>query len=95
MPYARITILLRDGSRRSGVRKFPSPMNLADIRTHAWRLSAEVLGRGSIEDVTVTELPADDPGVVALLLGQQRRKQPGNPDDGSHADLVRRRTGRR
>lgn len=73
MPYARITILLRDGTRRSGVRKFPEPMNLADIRAHAWQLSAEVLGRGAIENVTVSELPADDPAVVALILSKHDR----------------------
>ena len=87
MPYARITILLHDGTRRTGVRHFPEPMNLEDIRKHAWQLSADVLGRGAIEDVTVTEVPADDPAVVALILDQRRSTKPIPPSDGTHPYL--------
>ena len=61
MGYVRIIIHLVDGDQRSGVRRFPEPMNLDDIRTHAWQLAGEVLGRGSIEDVIVMEVAADDP----------------------------------
>ena len=49
-------------------------MNLEDIRTRAFQFSADVLGRGAIEDVTVTEVPPDDTAVVALILEQQKQK---------------------
>jgi hypothetical protein len=94
MPYARITILLRNGTRRTGVRHFPEPMNLEDIRTQAWQLSAEVLGRGVIENVVVAEVPADDPAVVALILEQQL-KQKAATGDSSRADYLRQRRGQR
>jgi hypothetical protein len=95
MPYARIRVLLRDGTTRSGAWKFPEPTILAEIRAQARQRSAEVLGHGSIEDVLVVEVPADDPAVVALLLGQQRKVQRGSQDDAKRADLVRRRRGGR
>jgi hypothetical protein len=84
MGYARITIFLRNGGKRSGVRAFSEPMNLEDIRQHAWRLSSKVLGRGAIEDVVVKEVPADDPAVVALILKEQQRKMPIPRSDGEH-----------
>jgi hypothetical protein len=82
--YVRITIKLCDGSKRSGVRAFPQSMNLEDIRKHAWQLAGEVLGRGAIEDVIVGEVPADDPAVVALILGQQRRNKQAEQSNGEH-----------
>ena len=39
MGYVRITIRLADGSQRSGVRKFPEPMDMEDIRTRSWQLA--------------------------------------------------------
>ena len=75
MGYVRITIELRDGGRRSGVRAFQEPMNLAEIRMHAMQLSSDVLGRGEIEDITVVDVPADDPAIVYLILGQKKRFQ--------------------
>jgi hypothetical protein len=84
MPYVRITIHLRDGSTRSGARKFPEPTKLEDIRMHSFHLAADALGRDAIHDVTVIELPADDPAVVALILGKQK-KHPNIPrSDGTH-----------
>jgi hypothetical protein len=68
MGYVRIIIRLIDGGLRSGIRKFPEPMKLEDIRNHAWQLAAEVLGRGAIEDITISEVAADDRGVVAMIL---------------------------
>jgi hypothetical protein len=88
MPYARITILLRDGTSRSGVRIFPEPMILGESRAQARQLSAELLGHGAIEDVLVAEVPADDLAVVALLLGLQQRVQRGSLGDAIRADQI-------
>jgi hypothetical protein len=87
MGYVRITIHLLDGSHRSGVRKFPEPMNLTDIRTHAWQLAGEVLGRGAIEDVTVKVVPADDPAVVAIILKDEYKSKAVQRSDGEHPYL--------
>jgi len=84
MGYVRITILLCNRGKRSGVRGFPDPMNLEEIRAHAWHLAEEVLGRREIENVTVDEVAADDPAVVALILGQQRRNEAVRPSNGEH-----------
>ena len=84
MGYVRITINLVNGGTRSGVRKFPEPMNLEDIRMHALHLAADVMGRREIEDVTVKEVPADDPAVVVLILGEQRKHSSIPPSDGQH-----------
>lgn len=84
MGYARIIIHLVGGSTRTGVRAFAEPMNLHDIRMHAWKLSEEVLGRSAIEDVTVLEVPASDPAVIALILGEKKKKKPIPPSDGTH-----------
>ncbi len=83
VPYIRITILLSDGGHRSGVRKFPESTNLEEIRSHAWKLAAEALGRNTIADVTVAEVPADDPAVVTLILGEQNRSNHIR-SDGTH-----------
>jgi len=84
MGYARITIYLVDGSKRTGVRRFEEPMNLHDIRMHALHLSAEVLGRAAIGDVIVQEVPATDPAVIALILGEEKRNRPIPRSDGTH-----------
>lgn len=84
MAYVRITIHLANGGKRTGVRAFPSPINLHDIRMHAWHLASEVLGRAAVEDVTVIELAADDPAVVAFIHGEQRKKVVTPASDGEH-----------
>lgn len=84
MSYVRITIHLVDGSNRTGVRAFSEPMNLDDIRMHAWQLAAEVLGRSAIGDVTVLEVPATDPAVIALILQDQEKSKQIPPSDGTH-----------
>lgn len=84
MGYVRITIQLRDGGKRSGVRSFAEPMNLEEIRKHAWHLAAEVLGRHAIEDVAAWKVPADDPAIVALILGEKRKCKPPLSTDGKH-----------
>lgn len=88
MGYVRITIELRNGSKRSGVRSFQEPLNLEEIRMHAWQLSSEVLGRQEIEDVTVREVPADDPAVVRLILSQKELGRPVPRSTGQHPYLV-------
>ncbi|HET6256652.1 MAG TPA: hypothetical protein VFE32_21435 [Puia sp.] len=62
-------------------------MNLVEIRKHAWQLSAEVLGHGEIEDVTVKEVPSDDPAVVALILKEKGMRKRIAPSDGVHPYL--------
>src|SRR3981081_4489147 len=79
MGYVRITIQLIKGGKRSGVRKFSDPMITEDIRKHAFHLASEVLGRSAIANVTVTEVPADDPAVVALILRKESYKKPTPP----------------
>jgi hypothetical protein len=49
------------------------------------------LGRGAIEDVSVVEVPADDPGVVAMILNQRRRNEPVPRSDGEHPYLKHQR----
>jgi hypothetical protein len=87
MGYVRIIVRLVGGKQRSGVRRFPEPINLEDIRAHAWLLAGEALGRGTIEDVIVVEVPADDPAVVALILGLTRRNKSVPRSDGEHPYL--------
>jgi hypothetical protein len=84
MGYARIIIHLVDGTRRSGVRRFPEPMDLDAIRNQARQLASEVLGTRAIEDVVVSELPANDPAVVALILSEARRNEVVPRSDGEH-----------
>jgi hypothetical protein len=84
MPYAHITIHLRDGTTRSGVRSISGPLILEDVRKLAWRLSAETLGHQAIEDVTVKELPADDPAVVALIVSEKEKARTIPRSDGTH-----------
>jgi hypothetical protein len=84
MGYVRITIKLHQGASKSGIRHFPEPMNLSDIKQHAWQLSAESLGRGKIADVLVEEVPADDPGVVALILRKDKSRPKTEPSNGEH-----------
>jgi hypothetical protein len=91
MGYVRITIQLIDGSQRSGIRKFPEPMNLEDIRRHALQLAGEVIGRRAIEDVIVTEIPANDPAVVAIILSQAQGNKPVQRSDGEHPYLKEQR----
>ena len=76
--------MLCDGSNRSGVRHFAEPMNLNDIRQHAWLLSSQALGREKISDITVQEVPADDPAVVALIMRGERNKRTPIVSDGTH-----------
>ena len=87
MGYARIIIRLFDGTQRSGVRRFPEPMDLDAIRNQARQLAGEVLGPRAIEEVIVTELPADDPAVVALILSEARRGEVVPRSDGEHPYL--------
>lgn len=72
--YVRITVYLTNGQQRSGIRHSADSEKLENIRVHATRLSADVLGREAIKDVTVEMLPATDPAVVAIL---SRYKKPG------------------
>ena len=51
---------------------------------HAWHLSEEVLGRPAIQDVTVVELPADDPAVVAFILRDDRKHISTPANNGEH-----------
>lgn len=51
---------------------------------HAWRLSAEALGHQAIEDVTVKELPAHDPAVVALIIREKGKPKAIPRSDGVH-----------
>jgi hypothetical protein len=84
MPYVRIEIRLRDGTTRSGVRSISDPLILEDVRKLAWRLSAESLGHQAVEDVTVKELPADDPAVVALIVSEKVKAKTIPRSDGVH-----------
>lgn len=85
MAYIHITIHLKNGKKLSGIRAIAEPLNLADVRKHAWQLSAESLGRGQIDNVTVAELPADHPHVVAYILRKQTKPIPQS--DGRHPYL--------
>lgn len=87
MGYVRITIRLSDGSQRSGMRKFTEPMNMEDIRAHAWQLAGDALGKGAVEQVIVMEIPADDPAVVAMILSHDQRNKPVPRSDGEHPYL--------
>jgi hypothetical protein len=84
MGYVRITVLLRNGGKRSGVRAFAEPMNLEDIRRHALALSGEALGSGAIEGVVVKEVAADDPAVVAFIMRDRRSNNVVPRSDGEH-----------
>jgi len=87
MGYVRIMILLRDGGKRSGVRRFDEPMVLEDIRAQAFQLAAEVLGQIAIDEVIVHELPPTDPAVVSLILDELKRSKPVPRSDGVHPYL--------
>ena len=88
MGYARIIIHLKSGGIRSGIRHFQEPMNLQHIRAQAMQLASESLGRGNIEEVTVEEVPATDPRVVAMIVKDKLRKDIGvSPSDGKHPYL--------
>lgn len=93
MGYVRITIHLAAGGTRSGIRPIPEPINLPDVRDQALRLASESLGRAAIADVTVEEVPADDPAVVALILRDQAHKKEIPRSDGEHPYLKGRRGG--
>ena len=82
MTYVRITLRLRNGQQKTGIRHFPEPVKLTEIRAQALALSAQVLGRGAIDEVTVQELPPDDPGVVAYILHHQSPKKAPEPITG-------------
>jgi len=84
MIYFRITIRLKDGSSRSGVRPFSDGTKLHDIRSHAWQLSAEVLGMDAIAEVVVQELQAADPAVAAFLMLDEIKKKKTLASDGQH-----------
>jgi len=84
MPYVRITIALRNGGTRSGVRRVPEPIVLEDVRMQSWHLAAEALGRGAIDHVVVSEVSADDPAVVALILGETKKNIRIPISDGQH-----------
>jgi hypothetical protein len=51
---------------------------------HAWQLAAETLGRRAIEEVSVHEVPANDPAVVALILREERKSKSTTPSTGEH-----------
>lgn len=87
MPYVCITIYLRDHTKRSGVRSVSSPLDLDEVRLHAWRLSADVFGEALIQDVTVQELSADDPRVVALIINTCGKTKTVPRSDGVHPYL--------
>ena len=91
MGYARIIIRLIDGTQGSGVRRFPEPMDLDAIRNKARRLAGEVLGPRAIEYVIATELPADNPAVVALILSKGQRNRAVHRSDGEHPYLKEQR----
>jgi hypothetical protein len=84
MAYVHIEIHLRDGTTRSGVRGISGPLILEEVRKLAWRLSAESLGHHAIEDVTVKELPPDDPAVVALIVSEKGKAKTIARSDGTH-----------
>jgi hypothetical protein len=84
MIYVRLTIRLKDGSSRSGVRPFSDGTKLEDIRSHAWQLSAEILGMDAIAEVFVQELRATDPAVAALLMFDEMKKIKAPASDGQH-----------
>ena len=84
MGYVRITIYLQNAKARTGIRCFADSEDLEAIRAHAFKLSAEVLGRGAIREVTVEALGADDPGVVALILQGQDKKSVAERSKGEH-----------
>ena len=94
MGYVRITIHLEAGGIRSGIRPFSEPMNLEDIREQAMYLAGQTLGRAAIADVTVEEVPADDPAVVALILRKEEGSKKIPRSDGEHPYLKQRRGGR-
>jgi hypothetical protein len=71
MSYVRITIHLKGGGRRTGVRYFLTDIALKDIQSHAWQLSVEALGRAVIEHLDVEELPPEHPAVVAYICRSQ------------------------
>jgi hypothetical protein len=70
--------------KRSGVRAFAEPLNLDEIRQHAWVLSSEALGRGAIEKVVVEEVAEDDSAVVALILSNHQKHKAAPRSDGEH-----------
>jgi hypothetical protein len=84
MGYVRITIYLQNAKARTGIRHFPDSEDLEAIRAHAFKLSAEVLGRGAIRDVAVEALAADDPGVVSLILRGKERNTGTERATGEH-----------
>jgi hypothetical protein len=84
MAYVHIAIHLRDGTTRSGVRLISGPIILEEVRKLAWRLSADTLGHQAIEDVTVKELPPDDPAVVALIVSEKVKTKTIPRSDGVH-----------
>ena len=84
MGYVRITIHLLSGKPRTGIRQISDSEDLESVRAHALRLSADVLGRAAIMDVTVEALAADDPGVVALILGGHGGKALTERSEGEH-----------
>jgi hypothetical protein len=82
--YVRITVHVTNDQQRSGIRHFPDSEQLQAIRTHAFKLSVEVLGRRAIKNVRVEELPADDPGVVAFIISGKRGTSFPEPSTGEH-----------
>ena len=87
MPYVHITIYLRDGTHRYGIRVIPDPVVLEDLRRQAWRLAGDVLGSENIDDVVVRELSASDPAVVTLIVAEKAKAITIPRSDGTHPYL--------
>jgi hypothetical protein len=78
-----LSIQLRNGGQGSGVRQFPEPITLNDLRKRIWQLAAEVLGRGAIEEVIVCEVTSTVPAVAAIILGEKGANKPTEASDGN------------
>lgn len=69
MPWYRITLLLRNGKRKSGVRQFPGHDHPNQVKAYVWNK----VDRWKVEDVEVVELPACDPEVVNIILKRSQK----------------------
>jgi hypothetical protein len=87
MSYVRISIHLKGGGLRTGVRHFSTDIALKDIKAHAWQLSVEALSRGAIDRVDVEELPPEHPAVVAYICRSQGLSQSPVRSSGEHPFL--------
>jgi hypothetical protein len=87
MSYIRITIHLKGGARRTGVRHFPTDIALRDIQAHAWQLSVEALGREAIAHLDVEKLPSEHSAVVAYICRSQGLSRNPVRSSGEHPFL--------